>query len=147
MIRPTPHRITLPFALALMVSLGACESTSDNGVIEPAPPPVNDAPASPPGTGVSADAPPPVVDPAPIPPPSSSVSPPMAASMQCNDSKGQTAVGQTATQSVVDKTIADTGSRNARVIKPGQAVTMDYREDRVNINVDAKNVIVSVKCG
>jgi len=26
-------------------------------------------------------------------------------------------------------------------------VTMDYREDRVNIHVDAKNVITSVRCG
>ncbi len=67
--------------------------------------------------------------------------------MQCDDSKAQTAVGQTATQAVVDKIIADTGSRNARVIKPDHAVTMDYREDRVNINVDANNVITAVKCG
>lgn len=147
MIRIALHRIALPVAIALTLSLGACESMSDNGVSEPAPPPVNAAPASPPSTGVSADAPPPVVDPAPVPPPSASVSPPMAGAMKCDDSKGQTAVGQTATQAVVDKIIADTGSRNARVIKPGQAVTMDYREDRVNINVDAKNVITSVKCG
>ena len=127
MIRHALHRIALPVAIALTLSLSACASTSDNGISAPAPPPV--------------------VDPAPVPPPSASVSPPMAGTMQCNDGKGQTAVGQTATQAVVDKIIADTGSRNARVIKPGQAVTMDYREDRVNINVDANNVIISVKCG
>ncbi len=147
MIRPALRRIALPVAVALLVSLGACESTSDNGISEPGPPLVNDAPASPPGTGVSADAPPPVVDPIPAPPPGSSMSPPMAGTMKCDDSRGQTAVGQTATQAMVDKIIADTGSRTARVVKPGQAVTMDYREDRVNVNVDAKNVIIAVKCG
>ncbi len=147
MTRIALHRIALPAAIALMLSLGACQSASDTGVSEPGPPPVNDAPASPPSTGVSADAPPPVVDPAPVPPPSSSMSPPIAGTMTCDDGKGQTAVGQTATQAVVDKVIADTGSRNARVIKPDQAVTMDYREDRVNINVDANNVITAVKCG
>ena len=145
MVRPAFRRIALPAIVALMLSLGACESNSDKGVSAAGPPPVAD-PASPPGAGVSADAPPPVVDYAPVPPPSSSVSPPVGA-MQCDAGKGQTAVGQTATQPVVDKVIADTGSRTARVVRPGQAVTMDYREDRVNINVDAKNVIVSVACG
>ncbi|MEO6365836.1 MAG: I78 family peptidase inhibitor [Luteimonas sp.] len=147
MIRDALHRIALPVAIALTFSLAACESTSGTGVSQPGPPPVNDAPISPPGSGISADAPPPSVDPAPMPPPSSSVSPPMAGTMHCDDSKGQSAVGQTATQAVVDKVIAETGSRDARVIKPGQAVTMDYREDRVNINVDANNLIGSVKCG
>jgi len=145
MIRLALRRIALPVAFALLLSLGACESTSDTGISEPGPPLVNDAPASPPSNGVSADAPLPVFD--PTPPPSSSVSPPMAGAMKCDDSRGQTSVGQSATQAAVAKIIADTGSRNARVVKPGQAVTMDYREDRVNINVDAKNVVIAVKCG
>lgn len=155
MIRTTLRRFALPVAVALMLSLGACESDSGKGISAPAPPPVNTAPtpASPPssGSGISADAPPPVVDYAPVPPPSSSMSPPMTDNMtdnmKCDDSKGQAAVGRTATQSVVDRVVADTGSRTARVIKPGQAVTMDYSEQRVNIHVDAKNVIISVKCG
>ncbi|MCY7353678.1 MAG: hypothetical protein LH470_01085 [Lysobacter sp.] len=151
MIRPALRRVALPVAVALMLSLGACESDSGKGISAPAPPPVNTAPkpASPPssGSGISADAPPPVVDYAPVPPPSSSMSPRMTDTIKCDDSKGQAAVGRTATQSVVDRVIADTGSRTARVIKPGQSVTMDYSEQRVNIHVDAKNVIISVKCG
>lgn len=138
MIRIALRRVALPVAVALMVSLSACESTSGNGVSAPAPPPIDDpAPKSPTNLGISEQAPPPVVD----------YAPPMAGAMKCNASKGQAAVGQTATQSVVDKVIADTGSRTARVIKPGQAVTMDYRDERVNINVDSKNVITSIKCG
>ena len=72
---------------------------------------------------------------------------PPTAAMACDASKAQWAVGQTASQDVVDKVVKDSSSREARVIKPGQAVTMDYREDRVNINVDGKNTITDVKCG
>ena len=35
----------------------------------------------------------------------------------------------------------------ARVIRPGQAVTMDYSTARVNINVNERNAIVGVTCG
>ena len=42
---------------------------------------------------------------------------------------------------------ADSGARSARVIKPGMAVTMDFREDRVNIDVDAANSIKAIRCG
>ncbi len=34
-----------------------------------------------------------------------------------------------------------------RIIRPGMAVTMDYREDRLNIEIDAAEVISRVTCG
>ncbi|HMO07185.1 MAG TPA: I78 family peptidase inhibitor [Paracoccaceae bacterium] len=34
-----------------------------------------------------------------------------------------------------------------RVIRPGMAVTTDYREDRLNIEVDARERITRVYCG
>lgn len=34
-----------------------------------------------------------------------------------------------------------------RVIKPGMAVTMDYREDRLNVEVNAAEIITRVYCG
>ena len=34
-----------------------------------------------------------------------------------------------------------------RSIKPGQAVTMDYREDRVNVYQDASGNIERISCG
>lgn len=40
-----------------------------------------------------------------------------------------------------------TGAVTLRIIRPGQAVTMDYREDRLNIELDAKNIIVALRCG
>jgi len=66
---------------------------------------------------------------------------------QCIADAAQWAVGKAADQALVDKAIADSHSSNARVIKPGQAVTMDYRQDRLNIEVDAANNVVAVRCG
>ncbi len=34
-----------------------------------------------------------------------------------------------------------------RVIRPGMAVTMDYSPDRLNIEVDAREIITRVSCG
>lgn len=34
-----------------------------------------------------------------------------------------------------------------RIIRPGMAVTMDYREDRLNIEIDAAEMISRVNCG
>lgn len=72
--------------------------------------------------------------------------PPVAA-MQCDAAKAQWAVGQAASPDVVVKVVKDSGSSTSRVLAPGQPMTMDYREDRVNIHVDGKNVITEVKCG
>ena len=125
MIHIAARCVTLSIAVALLLSLSACEAKVDQGA------------------SVSGS---PVLDPAPVPPPTGHVSLPMTA-MQCDASKGQTAVGQRATPSVVDKVIADTGSRTARVIKPGQVVTMEYSDERVNLHVDTDNVITAVNCG
>ncbi|TKR30206.1 hypothetical protein FCE95_08675 [Luteimonas gilva] len=74
--------------------------------------------------------------------------PPAAdAPKQCDAAAAQWAVGKAADQALVDKAVADSHSSNARVIKPGQAVTMDYRQDRLNIEVDAANNVVAVRCG
>ncbi|TXI00913.1 MAG: hypothetical protein E6Q73_07930 [Pseudorhodobacter sp.] len=36
---------------------------------------------------------------------------------------------------------------DTRIIRPGMAVTMDYREDRLNIEIDAVGTISRVTCG
>ncbi|MFN7225265.1 MAG: I78 family peptidase inhibitor [Paracoccaceae bacterium] len=37
-------------------------------------------------------------------------------------------------------------AQETRIIRPGMAVTMDYRPDRLNIEIDAKEVITRVHC-
>ncbi|MDB5679593.1 I78 family peptidase inhibitor [Sphingomonas bacterium] len=40
-----------------------------------------------------------------------------------------------------------TGARTLRVIRPGQMVTMDFLEDRLNVHIDADGRILSFNCG
>ncbi|QXQ02630.1 I78 family peptidase inhibitor [Stenotrophomonas indicatrix] len=55
--------------------------------------------------------------------------------------------GKTADEATIKKLVADSGARNARVVKPGMAVTMDFRQDRVTVQVDAQNRIERASCG
>ena len=71
--------------------------------------------------------------------------PPQA--MQCDAERANWALGRAATESVVEEIRAATQSRNVRVIRPGQMVTMDYSPVRVNIHVNERNAITSVTCG
>ena len=48
---------------------------------------------------------------------------------------------------VVEQARLASGAQVARVLKPGQMVTMEYREGRLNIDVDANNVITNLRCG
>lgn len=118
-----PFRLAL--ALAGLLSLSACAT-----------------PASEPAAGEPA----PEFAPAPPPPPMEAPAPEEPA-MTCNEKAGQWAVGQLADEALVAKVKADTGSDRIRVIRPGMAVTMDWREDRVNLDVDADNRVLAVRCG
>jgi len=70
------------------------------------------------------------------------VSPVPVASDQCGASDLQYLVGQRGR--VLD---GMRFSQDVRVVQPGTSVTMDYREDRLNIRLDSRDVIVEVVCG
>jgi hypothetical protein len=40
-----------------------------------------------------------------------------------------------------------TGARSVRVVRPGQAVTMDFNPFRLNIELDASDRVLRVRCG
>ena len=102
-------------------------------------------PASESGT---ADAPPPATaEPADTTPPTPEAPTPETAAMTCDATKVQWTVGQLADEALVAKAKAESGSERLRVIKPNMAVTMDYREDRLNLDVDANNKVTSARCG
>lgn len=80
--------------------------------------------------------------------PTSTAPPAVAGSAsQCDPEKLTGLTGQTATEAVIQKAVKDSGARHARVLKPGMAMTMDFREDRLSIEVDAQNRIVRANCG
>ncbi len=42
---------------------------------------------------------------------------------------------------------ARTGARTVRALRPGQMATMEFRADRLTIQLDAAGVVVSARCG
>ena len=71
--------------------------------------------------------------------------PPMEAS--CNADAARAAIGRLATPDVVERARIDAGARVARVLHPGQVVTMEYMEGRLNVDVNEREAIVGLRCG
>lgn len=65
----------------------------------------------------------------------------------CEPEKAQWAIGENATEEVLERIRTDTGARVTRPLKPGQPATMDYRPDRVNVVTDDEGVVLELTCG
>ena len=60
------------------------------------------------------------------------------------------ACGASGYQSLVGRPLAAASfpaGLDLRLINPGEAVTMDYRDTRLNVEVDARGTITRVRCG
>ena len=57
------------------------------------------------------------------------------------------AVGKPANEEGIKQVGQQSGSGLLRPIAPGQAVTRDYRPGRLNVYINASNVITQVNCG
>src|SRR5690554_6490763 len=114
MPRSTPMHIVRhplsPFAVAAMLALGACATPPGDAVSQ--------AQAAQAGNEVIA------TDPAAA----------EAATRQCDADAAQSLIGHEASEATVAKAAAG-ATGTVRVIRPGQAVTMDYRADRLNVEV------------
>ncbi|HEY4546240.1 MAG TPA: I78 family peptidase inhibitor [Pedomonas sp.] len=86
---------------------------------------------------------------APVPPSAAEapVEPAADEQKQCNAEAVQTLVGQTHTEALSVDAVKQSGARTLRVIKPGMAVTMDYRIDRLNLELDEAGKVVAARCG
>lgn len=56
-------------------------------------------------------------------------------------------VGKAVTETMADDARKRSGARAVRVIRPGTMVTMDFRPDRLNIDVDDKGIVTNLRCG
>lgn len=65
----------------------------------------------------------------------------------CNAASVQSLVGRQATSELGADALRLSGARSIRWIPPGSAVTMDYREDRLNIELDGRNRATRLRCG
>jgi len=66
---------------------------------------------------------------------------------ECSASGLGNLVGVAATPSLVNRAKRRAGASVARVLKPGQIVTMEYLNGRLNVNVDDRNRVKSFSCG
>lgn len=72
---------------------------------------------------------------------------PTAGTGTCNAEPAQSYVGKPVSDANIEAAFKASGAKTMRSIKPGQAVTMDYREDRVNVYQDASGNIERIGCG
>lgn len=67
--------------------------------------------------------------------------------VRCNPDAARSAIGKQATAEVVEQARVAAGADVARTLAPGQMVTMEFHNSRLNLSVDGGNVVVDVSCG
>lgn len=65
----------------------------------------------------------------------------------CDAKAAAAFVGQAISEDVSNKAQAAAGARGVRIIRPGMAVTMDYRAGRLNLHLDDAGRITKATCG
>ena len=65
----------------------------------------------------------------------------------CNAVKAEPLVGQAGSATVGAEALRLSGAGTLRWLRPGDIVTMEYREDRLNIELDANGRVKAVRCG
>jgi hypothetical protein len=65
----------------------------------------------------------------------------------CDAAPAQGLVGRTRTADVGTEALRLSGARALRWIPEGTMVTMDYRQDRLNLELDRENRITRIRCG
>lgn len=123
-----PMRPILLLAVLLLAACAACAGKpapegGGSATADGPPPPALDLSADAPGTA------------------------PEEPAMTCRADTLSWTIGQLADDALVARARAEAGADRVRVIRPGMAVTMDYREDRLNLDVDAEGKVVAARCG
>ncbi|HYZ49026.1 MAG TPA: I78 family peptidase inhibitor, partial [Sphingomonas sp.] len=65
----------------------------------------------------------------------------------CDVSELKDVIGRPFDEALQAQAQAATGAKSVRVIRPGQMVSMDYVPDRLNLELDAQDKVVSARCG
>jgi hypothetical protein len=65
----------------------------------------------------------------------------------CDVSDVKELIGRAYDETLAQRARDMTGAAVVRTVRPGEAVTMDYREDRLTLELDAAGRVVSARCG
>ncbi|WP_342247396.1 I78 family peptidase inhibitor [Pseudomonas sp. OTU5201] len=65
----------------------------------------------------------------------------------CDAAAVATLVGKTANTALVEQAKRQSGAETARILRPHDAVTMDYNSRRLNIDVSETDVVKQFTCG
>ncbi|MEO7411278.1 MAG: I78 family peptidase inhibitor [Sphingomicrobium sp.] len=76
----------------------------------------------------------------------SMASPTVAPADACSPEALARYTGLAANDALAERMKRETGKTALRLVKPGTAVTMDYREDRLTVYLDAANKVERVSC-
>lgn len=78
---------------------------------------------------------------------SQEVPPPVAGAGACDAGKAVFVVGRAYDDALAASARDASGAKVLRAIRPGTMVTMDYRADRLNLDLDRDGKITKVRCG
>lgn len=73
--------------------------------------------------------------------------PASASSGRCDSDLARFAVGQQASSALLQQAQQRSGAQVARILRPADVVTLEYRSERVNLSIDAQGVVTRVNCG
>lgn len=65
----------------------------------------------------------------------------------CRDGPAQRYIGHGWSAGAVEGARRASGAKSVRVVRPGEAVTMDFRPDRLTVTIDEHQVISRATCG
>ncbi|MGM3216790.1 I78 family peptidase inhibitor [Pseudomonas sp. PhalM4] len=66
---------------------------------------------------------------------------------RCEASGADFAIGKQGNAELLEQARKASGSQMARILKPHDVVTLEYRSERLNLNVDEQGKVTRVNCG
>jgi hypothetical protein len=66
---------------------------------------------------------------------------------RCEARGADFAVGKPGTPDLLEQARKASGSQMARILKPHDVITLEYRSERLNLNVDEQGKVIRVNCG
>jgi hypothetical protein len=72
---------------------------------------------------------------------------PAMADGRCHAEAAQFTVGKPLSAALLEQARTRSGSQMARALGPHDMITMDYRSERLNLNVDDQGVVRRANCG